>query len=127
MKTPATFLVLAFSGAALASFNDIECTGRVNNARAEFEVERAWGGSIRDAVLTVWGTRGANPAVTRYRLTRSRAWGTQLELDGTAGLRFVVDLFPDRTPQWGRYYSSRFSSATIRTSQFNCRFPNVRP
>ena len=122
MKTFALILTL-FSFSAFASFNDVECSGTVRNGdRARVEVERGFGGSMRDARVVIFGARGTNPRVFNYRIFQIRKFGTMLEFVGDSNFRLEVDLFPDQSPRWGRTYRGQMRD------MFNvsCRFPNAQ-
>ncbi|MFP5490192.1 MAG: hypothetical protein ACLGG0_01730 [Bacteriovoracia bacterium] len=122
MKIFALILTL-FSFSAFASFNDVECSGTVRNGdRARVEVERGFGGSMRDARVVIFGARGTNPRVFNYRIFQIRKFGTMLEFVGDSNFRLEVDLFPDQSPRWGRTYRGQMRD------MFNvsCRFPNAQ-
>lgn len=123
MKLIALVLTLTTSFAALAFNNDVECMA-VNSEgqRVDIEVERSFGGSLRDARTIAWGARGTPPVETRYRIYQVRSWSSRLEFIGSDGFRLEVDIFPDRAPRWGRSYWGHFAGL----SGISCRFPNAQ-
>ena len=121
MKFLAILLIASSASAAWAFPNEVQCDGLTREgARARVEVERSFGGGMRDALVTVYGARGTNPSQTRYHVYQTRRWGQQLEYWGSAGFRLEVDLFGEQRPQWGRSYFGRLNG--MRT--LRCRFMN---
>jgi hypothetical protein len=122
MKNVMMIFALTFSLSAFAGFNDVECTGVTRaGARMILEVDRGFGGSMRDARTITYLARGGNPLVTNYRIFQIRKFGSQLQFLGDLGFNLSVDLFPDQHPRWGWTYRSRFGVESL-----HCRFPNAQ-
>ncbi|MBY0515611.1 MAG: hypothetical protein K2P81_01795 [Bacteriovoracaceae bacterium] len=122
MKKLMMILALTFSLSAVAGFNDVECMGVTRaGARMVLEVDRGFGGSMRDARTITYGARGENPVVNNYRIFQIRKFGSQLEFLGDFGFNLSVNLFPDQQPRWGWTYRSRFGMENL-----DCRFPNAQ-
>jgi hypothetical protein len=123
MKMLMLVLSLSFSFSAFAFYNDLECDGySAQGQRALIEVERGFGGSMRDARTIVYGARGTNPVETRYRIYSARRFGSRIEYIGDGGFRLEVDVFPDQSPRWGRTYWAHFQGL----NGLRCRYPNAQ-
>jgi hypothetical protein len=122
------FFIL-FSNLSFAYINDIECESRFSDQNYDFRInvirpmsQGPWrqtevqtflkGQLIRTDFfhLTFFNNQGFN---------NIRFWGQGVDLE--------IDLWPDRVPQFGRYYSARFSNVTILSNKpftnIDCRFP----
>jgi hypothetical protein len=123
MKVLLVILSMLFSLSSFAFMNDVECDGYTNaNERIRVEILRSFGGSVRDALVTVGGTRGTNPIQTRHMIYSARRFGTRIEFFGDIAFRLEVDIWPDQAPRWGRTYRGVYTNAF----GLNCRFPNAR-
>ncbi len=123
MKLWLALLLTSFSYAALAFPTEVECSGQtIQGQRARVEVERSFGGSLRDAQVTIYGARGTNPVTTRYTIYDVRKWGSRLEYTGHVGFRLEIDLFPDQAPRWGWQYMANLRGMR----SLRCRFNTAR-
>lgn len=123
MKLVLVILSMLFSLSSFAFMNEVECEGYTNsNQRIRVEILRSFGGSIRDALVTISGDRGTNPIQTRHIVYSARRFGTRIEYFGDIAFRLEVDVWPDQNPRWGRTYRGSYTNAF----GLNCRFPNAR-
>lgn len=108
-------LCLAFCLTALnASANDREFRCEFDNLTGDYVQVEVWRtfntNPYRRIEVT---TSGENSSFNTYQATvRLRQAFYELEYWGTL-LRFSLDLFPDRVPQFGRSYQADFSSPDI--------------
>jgi hypothetical protein len=119
------FFVFALlsSMSAFAFMNDVECDGRMNNGDLiRVEIERNFGGGMRDARVTIFGDRGTNPTEERFFVYNARRFGTSIDFTGSQGFRLSVDVWPDQTPRWGRTYRGEYNRSV---RNMTCRFPNA--
>jgi len=122
MKILSLVLSLCFSFSAFAFINEVECTGRTaDNRRATIEVERGFGGSMRDARLTIRGERGTNPEITDYNIFQVRRIGSNIEYIGHQGFRLDISVFFGERPRWGETYMANFRGLR----NLRCEFRNI--
>jgi len=110
MKFILGLITLSFSVSALAVFNEVECTGRVNQKTVIVEVERFFHSPWTTSHLTIQenGNRTTSDfdMTMRYNLPE----GVRYE---SRGFTLDVSFWPDRTPQWGRLYNGMLISREI--------------
>lgn len=125
-----SFLAISFliiSLPSFASFNEVECTGKIGDKVISFEVEQAFPrySTSRRANLIV-EDNGSQLAYD-YNLMIVPSHRNNIKYFGS-GLTLDIDLWPDQSPRWGRNYRSELSSSDLGSSGFsrvNCTFPNV--
>lgn len=128
MKFFLTALIALSSIPAFASWNEVECSGKVDNKEIFIEVEQPFpsGSDFRSALISSTENGNTNYVRTTVSLRRPtnfttvRYWGGNLDLE--------VDIWPDRSPRWGRDYKGN-ARIQLGSSQYirglNCRFPNA--
>lgn len=128
MKFFLTALIALSSISAFASWNEVECSGKIDNKEIFVEVEQPFpaGSDFRNAIVNVTEDGNTTSTRTNVHLRRPtnfntiRYWGGNLDLE--------VDIWPDRAPRWGRDYRgmARISSLSNQYIRgLNCRFPNA--
>ena len=121
-------LLLSLSSLSALALDEVECAGvNTDSNQIGFSIEQGWSSSIRDARLLVYSSTETDPEETIYRISSVRGRIRRMYHTGPDDIRLELDLFPDRTPRWGRYYNSSLSASYGRIGTLNCRFPQVRP
>ncbi len=123
MKITLTLLSLLFCLSAFASFNEVECEGKVQEKVVSIEVEQAFprGSYFKQARLAV-DQDNYFYTVT----TRATSFGRIDYVGG--GLRLEIDLWPDQNPRWGQTYKARLSSSDLgnqSSEKLSCTFVGI--
>lgn len=122
-----TFVVL-FSFSALASWNEVECEGKIDQKTLEVEIEQPFpnSSSFKRATLTIVenGAENSFNYTVHTRMTR----GFNDIRYTAAGLDLEVSYWPDQYPRWGRTYKGTLRSSKLNNQYIQglkCHFPNA--
>ena len=128
MKLILSVLVMFSSLSVFASWNEVECEGKVDQKNIQLEVEQPFpnGSYFKRATLTI----AENGAEESFHYTvNSRVTRGFNQIRYTAGgLDLEVDFWPDQAPRWGRTYKGSLRSSKLNNQYIrglNCRFPNA--
>jgi hypothetical protein len=125
MKLILTLVLLISSVSSFASWNEVECTGRIDNKKFEIEIERPFpnGSYFKRAQLTV-SEDGANQTFNYTVTTRAHRGLSRVRFDAPK-MELEVDFWPHPIPQWGYTYRGTFRSSDLGNQYIqglNCRF-----
>lgn len=121
-------LTILFSVSTYASWNEVECEGKVSDQKFRIEVDRDLpGGPIfRPARLIV--SRTDTEEIHDYSVTVRRPGGFNYFEYAAWGFRLNVDLSPHANPRFGYTYRGSLSSNILGEEYIRgikCKFPNA--
>jgi hypothetical protein len=122
-------IVSLFSHLSFAYMNDIECESRFTDQNYDFRIN-----VVRPMSPGPWRQTEVQTFLNGHLVRTDFFNLTFFNNQGFNNLRFwgqgvdlQIDLWPDRVPQFGRYYSARFSNVSILSNKpftsIDCRFP----
>jgi hypothetical protein len=127
MKKLMTGILIIASFNSIASWNEVECRGKIQNKEVEIEIEQAFpqGSAFKRSTVTVT-ENGSQKTSNSYVTTRYLPNFGRVEYF-SGGLRLEVNFWPDYRPQWGMSYRASAQHTHLGTgyAPLSCRFPNV--
>jgi len=128
MKLILSVLVLFSTFSAFASWNEVECEGKIDQKIVRVEVEQPFpnGSYFKRASLTITENGAENSF--NYTVTSRMTRGFNQIRYTAGGLDLEVDFWPDQVPRWGRTYKGSLRSSELNNQYIRgltCRFPNA--
>jgi hypothetical protein len=106
MKLILAFALTLSSISAMASFTEVECSGKLDDKSFMLEIEEPFprGSILREVRLHV--TEDGSMTTHRYRIHYTRSWSIYRTIFSGPGINFEFEHWPDYRPQWGRSYQN---------------------
>lgn len=126
MKKTLTLALSLISLSAFANFNEVECTGKIENKTVTLEIEQPFpqDSYFREVTLNVEADGTVEDF--QYSVTARRNRGFNHIVYQGGGFFLDLDLWPDNQPRWGRTYRAQLRTQDLGNGSMatlDCQFP----